>query len=116
MIRRPPRSTRTDTLFPYTTLFRSDDRRGGWYSDGNTGFDGIVVRVRRPVVPLLPRNAASNRRVACSPASRDNSSRGARSTLRGADRKLFRSSRPGRTGRGQTVAVFHGPQIGRAHV
>src|SRR3546814_9442071 len=36
MIRRPPRSTRTDTLFPYTTLFRSrrswrrlHDRRGG---------------------------------------------------------------------------------------
>src|SRR3546814_15143494 len=35
MIRRPPRSTRTDTLFPYTTLFRSlvdlqrGDRAGG---------------------------------------------------------------------------------------
>src|SRR3546814_12659066 len=28
MIRRPPRSTRTDTLFPYTTLFRSRRRRG----------------------------------------------------------------------------------------
>src|SRR3546814_19558285 len=28
MIRRPPRSTRTDTLFPYTTLFRSASRRG----------------------------------------------------------------------------------------
>src|SRR3546814_1280400 len=27
MIRRPPRSTRTDTLFPYTTLFRSRDRK-----------------------------------------------------------------------------------------
>src|SRR3546814_10461513 len=27
MIRRPPRSTRTDTLFPYTTLFRSADGR-----------------------------------------------------------------------------------------
>src|SRR3546814_9363698 len=26
MIRRPPRSTRTDTLFPYTTLFRSRSR------------------------------------------------------------------------------------------
>src|SRR3546814_13910108 len=26
MIRRPPRSTRTDTLFPYTTLFRSTTR------------------------------------------------------------------------------------------
>src|SRR3546814_11499744 len=25
MIRRPPRSTRTDTLFPYTTLFRSEE-------------------------------------------------------------------------------------------
>src|SRR3546814_7640616 len=30
MIRRPPRSTRTDTLFPYTTLFRS---RRGWRCD-----------------------------------------------------------------------------------
>src|SRR3546814_11476861 len=28
MIRRPPRSTRTDTLFPYTTLFRSANRGG----------------------------------------------------------------------------------------
>src|SRR3546814_6540050 len=28
MIRRPPRSTRTDTLFPYTTLFRSPDHPG----------------------------------------------------------------------------------------
>src|SRR3546814_19497556 len=27
MIRRPPRSTRTDTLFPYTTLFRSLEHR-----------------------------------------------------------------------------------------
>src|SRR3546814_9877853 len=27
MLRRPPRSTRTDTLFPYTTLFRSDQAR-----------------------------------------------------------------------------------------
>src|SRR3546814_2903218 len=26
MIRRPPRSTRTDSLFPYTTLFRSGDK------------------------------------------------------------------------------------------
>src|SRR3546814_18029416 len=29
MIRRPPRSTRTDTLVPYTTLFRSPRRAGG---------------------------------------------------------------------------------------
>src|SRR3546814_1749386 len=42
MIRRPPRSTRTDTLFPYTTLFRStlakangakwDAARKSWYA------------------------------------------------------------------------------------
>src|SRR3546814_1111833 len=36
MIRRPPRSTRTDTLFPYTTLFRSPGsgsiRRSKWLS------------------------------------------------------------------------------------
>src|SRR3546814_11697710 len=29
MIRRPPRSTRTDTLFPYTTLFRSEEGHDG---------------------------------------------------------------------------------------
>src|SRR3546814_10988063 len=29
MIRRPPRSTRTDTLFPYTTLFRSNVKNTG---------------------------------------------------------------------------------------
>src|SRR3546814_9212566 len=29
MIRRPPRSTRTDTLVPYTTLFRSEESVGG---------------------------------------------------------------------------------------
>src|SRR3546814_13235179 len=33
MIRRPPRSTRTDTLFPYTTLFRSRLRCADHYAD-----------------------------------------------------------------------------------
>src|SRR3546814_19014709 len=32
MIRRPPRSTRTDTLFPYTTLFRSAVLVGGFWA------------------------------------------------------------------------------------
>src|SRR3546814_14738060 len=36
MIRRPPRSTRTDTLFPYTTLFRSH-RIGGIEKKAGTG-------------------------------------------------------------------------------
>src|SRR3546814_13272855 len=34
MIRRPPRSTRTDTLFPYTTLFRSQRQFGGFPIEG----------------------------------------------------------------------------------
>src|SRR3546814_8443601 len=34
MIRRPPRSTRTDTLFPYTTLFRSRWRKARALDDG----------------------------------------------------------------------------------
>src|SRR3546814_1039334 len=38
MIRRPPRSTRTDTLFPYTTLFRSlQDHQGGRPLQGDRG-------------------------------------------------------------------------------
>src|SRR3546814_8894438 len=40
MIRRPPRSTRTDTLFPYTTLFRSEP-------------DGPVISTRLPVGATL---------------------------------------------------------------
>src|SRR3546814_8713400 len=40
MIRRPPRSTRTDTLFPYTTLFRSTSKR-------QSRFTGSVDRLRR---------------------------------------------------------------------
>src|SRR3546814_21113088 len=38
MIRRPPRSTRTDTLFPYTTLFRSTRRTEERWC---INFDGI---------------------------------------------------------------------------
>src|SRR3546814_4261960 len=43
MIRRPPRSTRTDTLFPYTTLFRSYLRKnnGGQASARNMGLEFV---------------------------------------------------------------------------
>src|SRR3546814_9670147 len=54
MIRRPPRSTRTDTLFPYTTLFRSagaDRRRarglGQRRADGAPGPAGRPDRPHR---------------------------------------------------------------------
>src|SRR3546814_15905304 len=45
MIRRPPRSTRTDTLFPYTTLVRSP--RTGQYGGGNRRF-GLDPRLQPP--------------------------------------------------------------------
>src|SRR3546814_17596297 len=43
MIRRPPRSTRTDTLFPYTTLFRSQDigTRGQRQADFQAAFFAV---------------------------------------------------------------------------
>src|SRR3546814_9257749 len=51
MIRRPPRSTRTDTLFPYATLFRS--RQGGGSSPARPGNCGLC----RPDPWLRPRPA-----------------------------------------------------------
>src|SRR3546814_11549093 len=52
MIRRPPRSTRTDTLFPYTTLFRSDlsfDAQGRclFTDQGQTGLHDPTGHVYR---------------------------------------------------------------------
>src|SRR3546814_9092734 len=42
MIRRPPRSTRTDTLFPYTTLFRST--KAFWHSgEANRLLHGTIA-------------------------------------------------------------------------
>src|SRR3546814_7442592 len=57
MIRRPPRSTRTDTLFPYTTLFRSRRRqKRGAAPDGS--------RSRKKACPCrcwVPRNSLASR-------------------------------------------------------
>src|SRR3546814_17606131 len=49
MKRRPPRSTRTDTLFPYTTLFRSDQQARKEFQDG----------LRDDPVPFTPDNCAA---------------------------------------------------------
>src|SRR3546814_3992115 len=54
MIRRPPRSTRTDTLFPYTTLFRSVSPAKARFSHfAQHGLTPILRRVRhhRPDQP-----------------------------------------------------------------
>src|SRR3546814_11243694 len=51
MIRRPPRSTRTDTLFPYTTLFRSAEAGPGI---GIGAFGDGVDEGRAAMVERLP--------------------------------------------------------------
>src|SRR3546814_14155542 len=61
MRRRPPRSTRTDTLFPYTTLFRSLDRvlrSSGWrlgdvIGDGGAAPPDRTVGARRRIAEGL---------------------------------------------------------------
>src|SRR3546814_15097631 len=47
MIRRPPRSTRTDTLFPYTTLFRSV------YERRCTGCHGVTGNGNGPAATFM---------------------------------------------------------------
>src|SRR3546814_8181008 len=53
MIRRPPRSTRTDTLFPYTTLFRSQDSH--------------AISFRELATPGAPRQSSASARAATLP-------------------------------------------------
>src|SRR3546814_6456957 len=53
MIRRPPRSTRTDTLFPYTPLFRSTVRKTGMkmsLQDADAGDAGFGSRIRSAIL------------------------------------------------------------------
>src|SRR3546814_9242541 len=67
MIRRPPRSTRTDTLFPYTTLFRSSDpQRHAWA-------DGCLVRFLR-AHRQLPRDSLLRHRRQADRRSEENTS------------------------------------------
>src|SRR3546814_3678491 len=57
MIRRPPRSTRTDTLFPYTTLFRSISNAARWLTHirRSASFPGTTAS-RSKSVPKMSRS------------------------------------------------------------
>src|SRR3546814_1837484 len=59
MIRRPPRSTRTDTLFPYTTLFRSPPRDAIEQARINFGQQARPQAVARVGPPLPTRRIAA---------------------------------------------------------
>src|SRR3546814_1254136 len=55
MIRRPPRSTRTDTLFPYTTLFRSANDSSSTKRPGLGGVGNELGKIELHVVAGLGR-------------------------------------------------------------
>src|SRR3546814_15050263 len=54
MIRRPPRSTRTDTLFPYTTLFRSDHDQAVSRDQDVPQVISLIQRRVRPIGNMRP--------------------------------------------------------------
>src|SRR3546814_14571429 len=105
MIRRPPRSTRTDTLFPYTTLFRSLRRAAAPPR-------GLILQA------VLERDLAVEQfrdRAACLGLRRD------RRKGFGGDSRHLRGQRQRRSGHREAVAVLverhlGTREIGRAHV
>src|SRR3546814_14923415 len=73
MIRRPPRSTRTDTLFPYTTLFRSHRRellRRPHDRDVEHRQDAVRIPRGEVVDPQRPRRLAQLHRLHQHPVPR----------------------------------------------
>src|SRR3546814_14350440 len=66
MIRHPPISTRTDTLFPYTTLFRSPRSEHAWHHLGDQSTNASSPRgrpVRTPEEARRPRRGHPRRRM-----------------------------------------------------
>src|SRR3546814_4941898 len=100
MIRRPPRSTRTDTLFPYTTLFRSPAAGAGPPVEGPSA-------LARPPAPgraasrLWPARSADRVQARGFRPLRDDAGRGARG-----------DGEPAQPHRAAPAAT----EIGRAHV
>src|SRR3546814_7493051 len=53
MIRRPPRSTRTDTLFPYTTLFRSLGHTFGHALEAEAGYGDVLLHGEAVAIGMI---------------------------------------------------------------
>src|SRR3546814_6866685 len=114
MLRRPPRSTRTDTLFPYTTLFRSPPR--------------TPARWMARIAPLHPAHGSDATTGRCRPdtnrpapthaATRTSAWASANPTPTGSAVKLRRRNAPhqGADGCESGPAAAIDEEIGRAHV
>src|SRR3546814_20207474 len=114
MIRRPPRSTRTDTLFPYTTLFRSAGRVAEVQGHG-LAIDGNALAIDRDleILPVDTRGPVRGRVERLTKLAVDIASQG---RLRGGDQRAAR--RPPMPsllvapGAGATLEIFIGDEPG----
>src|SRR3546814_20769439 len=105
MIRRPPRSTRTDTLFPYTTLFRSweldlarmPDTYGPAPKRVTFAFEDVGSGRWRTVIEITAPNGSVRR--AASEYRRDGKAVQAEGATAEADSAEFRSTDPAAIGK-----------------
>src|SRR3546814_17890097 len=111
MIRRPPRSTRTDTLFPYTTLFRSQARHLGVGRDRRAAFGG-VERVERdqpgvvhPAVRIGVAVAEAGLERRAGGMAAKNERRGARPRRAAAEQNVDAKPEPPQTARQQPLPI-----------
>src|SRR3546814_14901910 len=103
MIRRPPRSTRTDTHFPYTTLFRSQSR-----DDRAPGYPNRSENLSKPSRAARVQGARSAGTAVYMSVHEDSEHRVTKQTGRAAGFKRFPSiGQPG-------VPAWNPQEIGRA--
>src|SRR3546814_7716468 len=107
MIRRPPISTRTDTLFPYTTLFRSHLRGPGTHTPRSRRGGRHPVRRRRRLHAPRPQDQA---------ALSHGRARTLWTTGTGARAPAAAGRRPALARRHPRLCNRRGVEIGRAHV
>src|SRR3546814_18383081 len=112
MIRPPPRSTRTDTLFPYTTLFRSLHAAADVRQDRRSPVRAKAVhRVAREARPALARRGREGARRLPQPHPA-----GARRDATDRTREGHANSRTAPGGRGAAAWAHGGPGgVGRPH-
>src|SRR3546814_20773778 len=106
MIRRPPRFTRTDTLFPYTTLFRSEKEAFGFYFSAHP-----VDRFRH----IADANGARSFGFICSQPANDDGGRSQATMAALVEDVRWRDTKRGKRYVSATLSDNSG-QIGRAHV
>src|SRR3546814_12971286 len=105
MLRRPPRSTRTDTLFPYTTLFRSLGRG----SSGRASTVSKAASISSPIRAIADRSASD---ASATAASAGIEGLGAHRPALGVEPDRLDP----RLRRVEPVGAAAAQQIGRAHV